>query len=397
MNNSKRRIDFYRAGGTYGCFSNFSLHPVFLKGKSWTTSEHYFQAQKFAGTQYEEEIRQLKTPGDAARRGRERSLPLRKDWEQIKDEVMYDVVFAKFTQNDGIGNILRSTGDCKLVEHTTNDSYWGDGGDGTGRNQLGITLMKVREDINRNGKGNNKVDSAEVCSDKSSVISENISDGISETNGTVDSEETDQSDDIDIEPNNNRDIEVDVNTVLLSKPKKAPEKQKRARYSKKRQVLQDADGSATFEKTNDNHGKVTIVGEGTVVSEKVLPPQAKFVVHRHQMRRKYQPNEKDFEEDEEDESNAHVHEQESSPTKYSLSDFIKNGTQHLPNKESKEPKESIHSVIEQAKSYTEFLKTLAADFPDRVSIVAGCKEVQSTISRYIEELTEILMIVIALN
>ena len=39
-------IHFYSTTGEYGCFSNFSRHPVFLKGKRWPTSEHYFQAQK---------------------------------------------------------------------------------------------------------------------------------------------------------------------------------------------------------------------------------------------------------------------------------------------------------------------------------------------------------------
>ena len=38
-------------------------------------------------------------------------------------------------------------GDAKLVEHTTNDSYWGDGGDGRGRNMLGQLLMQVRDEL----------------------------------------------------------------------------------------------------------------------------------------------------------------------------------------------------------------------------------------------------------
>ena len=42
---------------------------------------------------------------------------------------------------------LKSTDDAKLVEHTSNDSYWGDGGDGKGRNWLGHNLMKVRKRI----------------------------------------------------------------------------------------------------------------------------------------------------------------------------------------------------------------------------------------------------------
>jgi N-glycosidase YbiA len=56
--------------------------------------------------------------------GRDRSLPLRKDWEKVKDEVMYTVCLAKFTQHEDLKKILLSTKDAKLVEHTKNDSYW---------------------------------------------------------------------------------------------------------------------------------------------------------------------------------------------------------------------------------------------------------------------------------
>jgi hypothetical protein len=39
---------------------------------------------------------------------------------------------------------LLATGDKNIVEHTENTSYWGDGGDGTGLNRLGVLLMEVR-------------------------------------------------------------------------------------------------------------------------------------------------------------------------------------------------------------------------------------------------------------
>ncbi len=45
-----KTINFYSTTGEHGCFSNFSRHPVRLKGKLWLTSEHYFQAQKFVDT-----------------------------------------------------------------------------------------------------------------------------------------------------------------------------------------------------------------------------------------------------------------------------------------------------------------------------------------------------------
>lgn len=140
-------INFYSATGEHGCFSNFSRHSVFLKGKHWPTSEHYFQAQKFAGTEHEEAVRRCKRPADAADMGRSRKLPLRRDWESVKDRVMLEAVRAKFAQHDDLKAVLLATGDAKLVEHTENDSYWGDGGDGSGKNRLGQLLMRVRDEL----------------------------------------------------------------------------------------------------------------------------------------------------------------------------------------------------------------------------------------------------------
>jgi len=60
---------------------------------------------------------------------------------------MRQAVLAKFTQHDDIRAILIETGDALLVEHTANDDYWGDGGDGSGKNMLGKILMSVREEL----------------------------------------------------------------------------------------------------------------------------------------------------------------------------------------------------------------------------------------------------------
>jgi ribA/ribD-fused uncharacterized protein len=140
-------IQFYRVSGDYGYFSNFSPHPVKLKGKTWPTSEHYFQAQKFAGAPDEEEVRLAKSPMNAARMGRSRNRPLRKDWESAKDAIMHEAVLAKFTQHDELRESLLSTGDAEIVEHTKKDRYWGDGGDGRGKNMLGKILMWVRAEL----------------------------------------------------------------------------------------------------------------------------------------------------------------------------------------------------------------------------------------------------------
>src|SRR3954463_12157561 len=131
-----KQVLFYRLNEPYGEFSNFSPHPFELKGLVWPTSEHYFQAQKFAGTEHEEAIRIAKSPMIAARMGRSRERPLRPDWEAVKDDIMREALRAKFSQHPSLKDLLLSTGEAELVEHTSDDRYWADGGDGRGQNRL---------------------------------------------------------------------------------------------------------------------------------------------------------------------------------------------------------------------------------------------------------------------
>ncbi|OWK40537.1 GTP cyclohydrolase II [Fimbriiglobus ruber] len=60
---------------------------------------------------------------------------------------MLDALRAKFSQHEEMKAALLGTGDAKLVEHTANDDYWGDGGDGSGKNRLGQLLMRVRDEL----------------------------------------------------------------------------------------------------------------------------------------------------------------------------------------------------------------------------------------------------------
>ena len=144
-------IYFYLVDDKYGEFSNFAPYPVQLDGTSWPTTEHYFQAQKFAGTPHADEIRQVESPMTAARMGRDRQRPLRTDWEDVKDEIMRRALYAKYTQHPQLTELLLGTCDANIVEHTKNDPYWGDGGDGTGRNMLGHMLVELRSKLRNIG------------------------------------------------------------------------------------------------------------------------------------------------------------------------------------------------------------------------------------------------------
>lgn len=140
-------IRFYSTKEQYGAFSNFSRHAIELDGLVWPTTEHYFQAQKFEDRAYRERIRAASSATIAARLGRSRKVPIRSDWEEVKDEIMYRVVLAKFSAHAELKALLLSTGEEEIVEQTTRDTYWGCGADGTGKNMLGKILMRVRSEL----------------------------------------------------------------------------------------------------------------------------------------------------------------------------------------------------------------------------------------------------------
>ena len=83
----------------------------------------------------------------AAKMARDRSHPLRSDWEQLKDNIMHRAVLAKFTTHADIQAILLNTGNQPIVENAPSDYYWGCGKDGSGQNKLGQILEAVRSTL----------------------------------------------------------------------------------------------------------------------------------------------------------------------------------------------------------------------------------------------------------
>ena len=146
-------IRFYNSNEQYYQFTNFYERPILIDNKNWNTSEHYFQAQKFVGTPYLERIRHMQRPRDAFDLSRDPTVSrwLRSDWEKVKLDVMFKALLAKFSQHKDLKALLLQTRNRELIEHTSNDSYWGDGGDGRGQNNLGKLLMRVREVLRPQG------------------------------------------------------------------------------------------------------------------------------------------------------------------------------------------------------------------------------------------------------
>lgn len=133
-------IDNFR--GKYFFLSNFFPSNILYQGILYHSAEAAFQAQKDPSRC--EEFSRL-NPSEAKRLGRR--VKLRSDWEQVKDDVMYDVVNCKFTQNKKLAQQLMATGEEDLIEgNDWGDRYWGVCR-GVGKNKLGQILKRVRSEL----------------------------------------------------------------------------------------------------------------------------------------------------------------------------------------------------------------------------------------------------------
>ena len=131
----------------YGEFSNFALFPIIIEGVLWPTSEHFYQAQKFNELELQKRVRAAATPYLAAQIGRDPNLPMREDWDNVRDGFMLIALNAKYSQYSVLKELLLSTNHAHIFEHTKNDCYWADCGDRTGKNMLGLQLMQIRAEL----------------------------------------------------------------------------------------------------------------------------------------------------------------------------------------------------------------------------------------------------------
>jgi len=146
-----KEIRFDKVGDPYGYFSNFSPHTLLIDGNSWPTVEHFFQASKFSDIGLKEKIRSLDSPYKAAEFGKENTNIVTDNWENEKEQIMIKALKTKFLQHPDLKVKLLLTGDTLIILNTI-DQYWGNGGNGKGKNRLGLLLMHLRDDLKEYSK-----------------------------------------------------------------------------------------------------------------------------------------------------------------------------------------------------------------------------------------------------
>lgn len=130
--------------GKYSFLSNFYPSFVHFESMRFAAVEDAFQAAKTLDLSERQRIAMAPSPADAKRMGRH--VDLRPDWEDIKINVMHDLLVEKF-QDPRLKTKLLATGDAYLEEGNKHgDRFWGTV-DGKGENHLGKLLMEVRDQL----------------------------------------------------------------------------------------------------------------------------------------------------------------------------------------------------------------------------------------------------------
>lgn len=131
--------------GKFSFLSNFFLCSFTWDGIKWPHAEAAYQAAKTLDQSRRLEFVSL-SPGAAKRRGQQ--IGLREDWEQVKLEIMAEILYAKFEQNPELKTQLINLEGFTLEE----GNYWGDrfwgispARSNKGKNNLGKLLEELRD------------------------------------------------------------------------------------------------------------------------------------------------------------------------------------------------------------------------------------------------------------
>lgn len=140
--------------------SNMFPCNVVYDGLTYCSAEAAFQASKTLDVEERKKFTNI-SGYDAKKLGR--TVKLRSDWENVKIGIMQEILEAKFTNPD-LKEKLASTGKVRLVEgNTWRDTFWGvDARTGKGMNVLGNLLMDIRNEIQKEMKGNTIMNEKEL-------------------------------------------------------------------------------------------------------------------------------------------------------------------------------------------------------------------------------------------
>lgn len=151
-----QRVHFYEQ--EFYVLSNFSSFQVKFGYHTFMTSEHAYHYAKFAAAskllpdtikaaRVADEILFARSAHDAFIIAQTNKAYRRYDWDDVKVDIMREILRAKVSQHEYVRRKLLQTGDRELVEDSWRDDYWGWGPNHDGKNMLGRLWMEIREEL----------------------------------------------------------------------------------------------------------------------------------------------------------------------------------------------------------------------------------------------------------
>jgi N-glycosidase YbiA len=137
--------------------SNFATVDILFEGRVYPSVEHAFVAAKSLDHEWREICtnRQLH-PAEVKQLGK--SVVLRDDWDEVDEEIMFDLLTKKFNQEPFKSKLIATQNDYIQEGNRWGGIRWGycletDKGD----NLLGFMIMKIRESLTENNNNNNGI------------------------------------------------------------------------------------------------------------------------------------------------------------------------------------------------------------------------------------------------
>lgn len=128
--------------------SNFSSFRVLWEGIDFDTSEAAYHWEKFPHSDViKHAIRTARSGHEAFKIAERFSKDKRKDWDEVKFDIMRSILLAKVEQHEYVKRKLLATGNRELIEDSWRDNVWGWGPNKDGQNMLGKIWMSIRDEL----------------------------------------------------------------------------------------------------------------------------------------------------------------------------------------------------------------------------------------------------------
>ena len=127
----------------YAFLSNMFPSTITLNGLTFSCAESAFQAYKCAEL---DDVLRLQTMNGVNAKSFGRTVKMRSDWDTFRLTAMYHVLKAKFIQHPELLAKLKAISTPIVEDNTWHDTFWGRC-NGTGSNNLGIILEKIKQEL----------------------------------------------------------------------------------------------------------------------------------------------------------------------------------------------------------------------------------------------------------